>query len=223
MSVYDSILCELTCPHCSVTAEFDVEVRFSSANLFLYKVGSRIDETYKPLLQGNSDFEIEGYTDCENCKKDFFTLVSVKNKTIKNVVVDIVRQGYLIMSEQTTLQTKIINWLNLLNSQETIPPEIIALNFGLFETETGYGIYLIGSTEYDEDDSDWACLPCDFEAKNYQLTLKNTKNNDWESFQNLVIDTLNTCLKNPTFSQRMFAKISHITTGFDDGDLEVIK
>lgn len=125
------------------------------------------------------------------------------------------------MTEQ--IQTQIIDWLNLLNSQETIPPEIIALNFGLFETQTGYGIYLIGSTEYDEDDSDWACLPCDFEAKNYQLTLENTKNNDWESFQNLVIDTLNTYLKNPTFSQRMFAKISHITTGFDDGDLEVIK
>lgn len=125
------------------------------------------------------------------------------------------------MTEQ--IQTQIIDWLNLLNTELTIPPEIIALNFGLYETNTGYGIYLIGSTEYDEDDSDWACPPCDFEAKNYQLTLENTKNNDWESFQNLVIDTLNTCLKNPTFSQRMFAKISHITTGFDDGDLGVIK
>lgn len=95
MSLYDTINCELTCPHCGVTADFEVDVRFSNANLLLYKIGSSINETHRQLLEGNHDFKIDGYTVRDDCQKDFFTLVSIENKIIKNIFIDTNRQGYL--------------------------------------------------------------------------------------------------------------------------------
>lgn len=124
--------------------------------------------------------------------------------------------------DKERIRQQIVDWLNLLNTTETIPSDIIALNFGLFETETGYSIYLIGSKTYDGDNSDWACPPYDFEAENYYLNLDNSRDVDWKTFQNLVVENLTNCLANPNDSQTIFAKIPHITTGFDNGDLIVV-
>lgn len=48
-------------------------------------------------------------------------------------------------------------WLLQLIQNEPIPNGILALNFGLFETAEGaVQLYVTGSTEWDEDDFDWA-------------------------------------------------------------------
>lgn len=51
----------------------------------------------------------------------------------------------------------ITDWLNRLSQRETIPSDIKALYFGLFEGENSYVIYFIGNKNYDDDDDDWAC------------------------------------------------------------------
>jgi hypothetical protein len=43
-------------------------------------------------------------------------------------------------------------WLIHLCDTEHPDTSIIAYHFGLFETENGYTIYLIGSKEFDNDD-----------------------------------------------------------------------
>lgn len=48
------------------------------------------------------------------------------------------------------------NWLQNIVQTEKPSASIIAFNFGLFETEEGYSLYLICSSEFDEDDADWA-------------------------------------------------------------------
>ena len=60
-------------------------------------------------------------------------------------------------AKQESMFTIISQWISELVETETLPEEIVALNFGLYETPKGYCIYLNGSEEYDEEDEDWAC------------------------------------------------------------------
>jgi len=62
------------------------------------------------------------------------------------------------------MENSIINWIQRISEQEVIPSNIIAFNLGLFKSEEGYCIYMIGSQQYDETDDDWACDD-DYEPK----------------------------------------------------------
>ena len=52
------------------------------------------------------------------------------------------------------MKKQIEDWLLELSHNEVIPENIVALNFGIFESENGYCVYLIGSESYDVDDDD---------------------------------------------------------------------
>lgn len=51
-------------------------------------------------------------------------------------------------TKQESMFTIISQWISELVETETLPEEIVALNFGLYETPKGYCIYLNGSEEY---------------------------------------------------------------------------
>lgn len=117
------------------------------------------------------------------------------------------------------IKEKIEHWLLQINDETVLPPDIIAFNFGLFESENGYCIYMIGSRFYDEFDDDWAC-DIDFEPnrKYLMLTSESIQNLSWEKIlyevKNVISSfiTANAC-KLPLFVGKI------ITIGFDDGDL----
>lgn len=50
-----------------------------------------------------------------------------------------------------------LKWLRRVNQSSPPPDDVVAYNFGIFESEGGYILYLVGSREYDPDDDDWAC------------------------------------------------------------------
>ena len=60
------------------------------------------------------------------------------------------------------MEEEIRHWIQQINDETILPSDIVAFNFGLFESEEGYCIYLTGSKFYDESDDDWAC-DIDFE------------------------------------------------------------
>lgn len=121
------------------------------------------------------------------------------------------------------ISQQIFDWLLSFNETELYPQkEIIALNFGIYESPEGFVLYVIGSRNYDEDNSDWACMPADYNPNTNYLTVSN-KDLDWENFQDLVINTLKNYLANSDVPQDIFSRVKHIITGFDDGDLVVIK
>lgn len=53
-----------------------------------------------------------------------------------------------------TVKNKIKKWLLGIDRQETLPNDIVALNFNISEP---YELELIGSSWYDDKDPDWAC------------------------------------------------------------------
>lgn len=110
------------------------------------------------------------------------------------------------------------NWILEVNKQEFLPKEITALNFGLFEP---YGIELIGSKCYDPNDDDWACEE-DFEPlQRVCPELNISLNMDWEDVLDMIVKILKELLLE--LENIEILKVEHITTGFCDGDLVIIK
>lgn len=117
------------------------------------------------------------------------------------------------------IKLKIERWIQQINDESAVPPGIVAFNFGLFESEDGYCIYLIGSNAYDEDDDDWAC-EVDYEPKYKYLPLLEVSRQEigWEEFQNKVKDIVAGFISKNADKLPMF-KDKIITIGFDDGNL----
>lgn len=120
------------------------------------------------------------------------------------------------------MKNEIENWIKEINRTETIPGNITALNFGLFESENNYILYLIGAQNYDEADDDWA-TEVDYEPKDKYLKLSNSKDKDWNEILNDVINVINEVLNSEGFQNSIIGKVKNITIGFDDGDLAKIK
>jgi hypothetical protein len=116
------------------------------------------------------------------------------------------------------------DWITNICLTENPDKNIIAYNFGLFETEEGYTIYLMGSETYDKKNDDWA-TSTDFspEYDTYLLPSKEYKNLEWDKTLKKITKKLKLFTKSPTFNKSFLAKAKAITVGFDDGDLTLIK
>lgn len=116
------------------------------------------------------------------------------------------------------IKSVIKEWILRMNKNETLPDNIVALNFGLYEP---YGIELIGAASYDEEDDDWACEE-DFEPIERScpdLGISNTE--EWKTVMEMITNVLKELvleLENLTI-----LSVEHITTGFCDGDLNIVK
>ena len=122
------------------------------------------------------------------------------------------------------LEEKIEYWLDQMNAETSrLPADIVAFNFGLFETENGYGIYLTGSKSYDEQDDDWACN-IDFEPENKYLICasENIKMLKWEEFQKEAKGIISKYIS-ANMDQLPIFQGKVITIGFDDGNLVKIR
>lgn len=127
-------------------------------------------------------------------------------------------------SAEIDLHDQFSNWIMNMNGELEDHEKIIALNFGIIETLNSYSIYLTGSNEYDESDSDWACNE-HFVAKEkyFTLNLKASNSNDWAQTSSLVENLIRTFISSSEFNGSILNKVKFITFGFDDGDLTRIK
>jgi hypothetical protein len=116
------------------------------------------------------------------------------------------------------------NWLNRINQTEAVSDSIIAFNFGLFESENGYTVYLIGSETFDEEDDDWA-TNVDFEPeeKYFELDSSFVKGKDWQEVLEISEELVKEYLNSESLDNTIFKNAEAITTGFDDGELVRIK
>ncbi len=113
------------------------------------------------------------------------------------------------------------NWIDVILSIEPAC-EIAAYNFNLFEGTEAYAIELIGASEYDPEDSDWACddvLGAD--APRFQLP-NDLASSDWEAALVLVKTMLGTYLNSDRSGAKKLRRSVAVTVGFVDGDLELV-
>lgn len=113
-------------------------------------------------------------------------------------------------------------WLKTID--RTVPTDIIALNIGAFETETGYALHISGARHYDVHNDDWACNE-DFVPENRYLEIKNTNSSqsDWKEFQRLAIGAISSYINDNADDNTSLFYNKIVTFGFDDGDLIRLK
>ena len=115
-------------------------------------------------------------------------------------------------------------WVQRIAKQENVPSDIVALNFGMFESIGGhcYCLYLIGSRQYDANNDDWAGFK-HFEPDDKYLIIPYMYSfaPSHEQFQNDVVRILKECMSNADVSRLFDGRV--VTAGFDDGNLVRIK
>jgi hypothetical protein len=117
-----------------------------------------------------------------------------------------------------------VSWLRRVDESSPPPQNIAAYNIGLFESDGGYTVYLIGSREFDSDDDDWACRE-DFSPteKFFRLPESTFNGKDWREVQRAVAGFVKRFVESPESSGSFLAPASAITVGFDDGALERVR
>ena len=112
------------------------------------------------------------------------------------------------------------DWISRLTKNEKPMADIVAFNFGLFETDKAYTIYVIGAKTFDAEDADWA-TNADFEPKEKYLEINpnETKGLEWSEVQEMARVTIEQFVSSDKFEQSFMKNAQAITTGFDDGDL----
>lgn len=99
-----------------------------------------------------------------------------------------------------TFEKEFNDWMTRLSKIGKPNEDIVAFNYGLFETTEGYTIYLIGAKEFDESDEDWA-TEVDFEPKEKYLAINpnETKGLEWNQVLNKAIDIVTKYVRSEDF------------------------
>lgn len=119
------------------------------------------------------------------------------------------------------LSELINSWIEEISKEGHLPDNCKALYIGLFEREDGYTLHFIGSVEFDETDDDWACTDNDnYIPENNYLYTTWVPNDDWEIFQNQVIDIIQQIKSN---GNNILSETKNVAVGFDSGNLNYIK
>lgn len=109
-------------------------------------------------------------------------------------------------------------WLDYTLDAE-LPNELVAFCFNLYEEENStWSVELIGSSEFDEADSDWACNEV-FDSREYPCRWQ--EDAGWEDIHNKI----ETCIRQYLVTGRyadVLKESQAVAMGFVDGDLTVI-
>ncbi|MFJ5769644.1 hypothetical protein [Psychrobacillus sp. NPDC093180] len=158
--------------------------------------------------------------------KEFPTLKN-GNKLIGKYVINLADDAEQINLSKDFVKSykQFENWLNKLFEQEKVPDNIIAINFGLYESDDGIQPYISGSTDWDFHDDDWASSNDYFPEGRYpEITLYKDllkyRDDNFElglflTISSTIIFTNTYLIDNPT----KFPPNVVLSTGFDDGDL----
>ena len=118
------------------------------------------------------------------------------------------------------MEELLFNWIKQVS--DNCPPgmEAKAINIGIFETESGYSMYLTGSQVYDTDDDDWV-LDVDYEPnpslKYLEIPQVLATGIKWDEILVNVQSALKMIIERHDNLEILKNRV--ITTGFDDGEL----
>ncbi|MBT1688663.1 hypothetical protein [Dawidia soli] len=123
-----------------------------------------------------------------------------------------------------TFKEEFADWIASITATEKIPKNIVAFNFGLFQTDKGYGVYLVGAKVYDPDDDDRATAD-DYGPSEKYLVIPpaEVKKIKWDKVLEKAVAMLEAYVASSDFKKSFLKNAKAITTGFDDGELVRIK
>lgn len=110
------------------------------------------------------------------------------------------------------------NWIVEITNEGDLPKNCQAILIGLYTSADGkYIIYFSGSTSFDRNNDDWACLEDeDYAPKNRYFYTEVYTSKNWKIFQNMVIDEIKAIIITEI---TILNQTHNIAIGFDDGNL----
>jgi hypothetical protein len=115
-------------------------------------------------------------------------------------------------------------WLTKIEQENPPGKIIVALNFGMLNSDKGYMVYLTGAEAYDPDEDDWAG-EIDYQpirANKYLLLPREvTKGLKWRGVLDLVADSLKELITKNLNTGIFEGRIA--AAGYDDSELILIK
>ena len=118
------------------------------------------------------------------------------------------------------MKKELINWLHNIEKLDGKPPvEVIAYNLGLFKSDMGFMMYLVGAFEYSEEDDDWACIKPPSKSYRYLKFPNEIQTKTWEKILEYSENVLKELELSGALNNTFLSNAKAITTGFDDGDL----
>ena len=116
------------------------------------------------------------------------------------------------------------SWIGSALASE-VPKTVVAYSFNLFELGPGeakYGIELIGSDEFDTDNSDWACNEAWLADPRSISIPRAFANGAWEACLDDVRGLLTNTLSKSSATAAKLKEAKAVAIGFVDGDLESV-
>ena len=122
-----------------------------------------------------------------------------------------------INNENIREESSFYNWLE--DALKKLPGNVEAINFNLYDDgDNKWSVELVGSSTFDENNSDWACNEVYTTRENpYVLT----KKSDWKAIENLFTTFLLNYLERGKYAH-ILKEYRGIGIGFVDGDLSIL-
>tara|TARA_R110002095_G_scaffold215691_3_gene210626 strand:+ start:24873 stop:25265 length:393 start_codon:yes stop_codon:yes gene_type:complete len=113
------------------------------------------------------------------------------------------------------------HWLNSCLTEE-LPADVEGFCFNLYETVHGFGVELVGTSEFDEENPDWACEEI-FEPKQRKLDIPiDYSGSHWEQCLETMIVLVEKYLKSNEAGVTGLKRAKGLGIGFVDGDLQLL-
>ena len=123
-----------------------------------------------------------------------------------------------IFNKKKTMKDELFIWLDNVLSN-SLPNEVVAINFNIYEDGNNkWSLELVGTSSFDENDSDWACDEV-FTTRNNPFVI--TLESDWKTVEDKFSDIIKDYLNDGKYSN-LLKKYKGIGIGFVDGDLSII-
>lgn len=118
----------------------------------------------------------------------------------------------------------LLKWLQTIEKHDGIPPkEVIAFNIGMYESEAGYSMYLVGGFEYSDDNDDWACLDVPTSDYRHLFLPDELQSKAPDAVAEYCASALKELEADGILATTLVKNAIAITIGFDDGDLIKIR
>ncbi|MGX5203251.1 hypothetical protein [Aliikangiella sp. IMCC44632] len=112
------------------------------------------------------------------------------------------------------------NWLDKQLDVE-IPGDIIAFNINI--NESPFNIEIVGSTEYDAEDEDWACSE-DWIPQARSISVSQQYFGDsWEDAQKNLYDLCKVYINSDSPIAKKLSSATAFAIGFVDGNLQIVE
>lgn len=122
------------------------------------------------------------------------------------------------------MKEQITTWLEEIEKQDGIPPaEVVVFNFGIYESDEGFVMYLVGGFEYSEDNDDWATLEMPKQDYRYLLLPPIVQDKPWQLVAEFCKNTLLELEAEGVLAKNLLQNAKALTTGFDEGELAKIR